>query len=277
MQTPTRTHNVPHAACRRAAQLAARADASCTALDVQTRAGRVTVTVCRKRVKRLNLRVKPDGSVWLSAPARASMQAIQNFLDEKSDWIGTHVMRSQQRREQARREREESTRLVPLWGKLVPPPHLEQSPTLPGRATPLVHLRCAREQTPHAPHSAIGAGLDERVLALYRREMERELPAMVERVETRMGIRANSWQIRHMKTRWGSCTPTHKSIRINSALAAYPPCCLEYVVVHELCHILEASHNARFHRLVDRFCPDNRVAISMLKRSARDVATGAWQ
>lgn len=70
-----------------------------------------------------------------------------------------------------------------------------------------------------------------------------------------------------MKTRWGSCTPATRTIRINARLAAYPPLCLEMVVTHELVHLIEPSHNARFHALLDTYCPRNREASALLRRS----------
>lgn len=70
-----------------------------------------------------------------------------------------------------------------------------------------------------------------------------------------------------MKTRWGSCTPKTGAIRINARLAAYPPECLEFVVAHELVHLLEPSHNARFHALLDEFCPGNRHPAKLLREA----------
>ena len=76
-----------------------------------------------------------------------------------------------------------------------------------------------------------------------------------------------------MKTRWGSCTPKTGAIRINARLAAYPPTCLEMVVTHELVHLMEPSHNTRFHMLLDTYCPRNREALMLLKHGAREIAT----
>ena len=89
---------------------------------------------------------------------------------------------------------------------------------------------------------------------------------MVERMEARIGVHATRWSVRVMKTRWGSCTPKTGAIRINARLAAYPPECLEFVVAHELVHLLEPSHNARFHTLLDEFCPGNRGIARRLKQ-----------
>lgn len=77
-------------------------------------------------------------------------------------------------------------------------------------------------------------------------------------MEPLVGVHAENWQLRAMKTRWGSCTIKTRRIRINVRLAAYPPECLDYVVVHELTHLLEPSHNARFHALVARVIPNEK-------------------
>ena len=82
------------------------------------------------------------------------------------------------------------------------------------------------------------------------------VPALIEAWEPIMGVKARKLAYRNMTSRWGSCQPSTGRICINTRLALYPPECLEYVVVHELCHLLEPSHNAQFHALMDTFMPD---------------------
>ena len=74
-----------------------------------------------------------------------------------------------------------------------------------------------------------------------------------------MGVNATNWTFRYMKTRWGSCTVNTGRIRINTRLAFYPDECLEYIVVHELCHLIEPSHNKRFHAYMTKFLPDWKI------------------
>ena len=68
----------------------------------------------------------------------------------------------------------------------------------------------------------------------------------MERWQRHLGITVRHLYVQHMKTRWGSCTPTARSIRLNTELARKPPVCLEYILVHELLHLLEPTHNRRF-------------------------------
>ena len=210
----------------------------------------IPVSVVRKRVKNLNLRVRADGTVTLSIPQHLPLARAQEFLERKGSWIAERVRRNIERRPSPDFAGELPNR-IPLWGKLVPRDSVQANSgqDVGGQGAP--------GQT-----TIDQAALDE----LYRTEVLRALPDMVERMEARIGVHATRWSVRVMKTRWGSCTPKTGAIRINARLAAYPPECLEFVVAHELVHLLEPSHNARFHALLDEFCPDNRGIARRLKQ-----------
>ncbi|MCP1103529.1 M48 family metallopeptidase [Aequitasia blattaphilus] len=80
-----------------------------------------------------------------------------------------------------------------------------------------------------------------------------------------MGVHATGWSFRNMKTRWGSCTVSSGKIRINTRLSLYPLECLELIVVHELCHLIEPSHNERFKAYMTKFLPDWKKRNQLLK------------
>lgn len=210
----------------------------------------IPVSVVRKRVKNLNLRVRADGTVTLSIPQHLPLARAREFLDRKGEWIAERVRRNIERRPSPDLAGELPDR-IPLWGKLVPRDSVQANSgqDVGGQGAP---GQTAIDQ----------AALDE----LYRTEVLRALPGIVERMEARIGVHAARWSVRVMKTRWGSCTPKTGAIRINARLAAYPPECLEFVVAHELVHLLEPSHNTRFHTLLDEFCPGNRGIARRLKQ-----------
>ncbi|MCR8907391.1 M48 family metallopeptidase [Thermophilibacter sp. ET337] len=192
-------------------------------------AGSIPVEVERKRVRRLNLRVRADGSAHLSVPWRCPLAEAQRFLDEHETWLREHVAR------RTERDAKPCDGLIPLWGELA---------ALPTGSSP-----------------------DE----LYRAELAARLPEVAARMEAALDVRASGWQLRDMKTRWGSCTPRTGRIRVNVRLAAFPPTCLDYVVAHELTHLLEPSHDARFHELLSRAYPDEAAARAILRRPAREA------
>ena len=98
----------------------------------------------------------------------------------------------------------------------------------------------------------------------YRQQMKEQLPTLIAKWEAIIGVSVASWSIKVMKTRWGSCNPIRKHICLNLTLIKKPLVCLEYVIVHELVHLLEASHNKRFHAFMDKFLPQWRDIKKML-------------
>lgn len=230
----------------------------------------IQATVTRKHVKNLNLRVHADGTVTMSIPMRTSIARAQDFLDRKAPWIAQRL----ECIEAARNSRGiihpaaapadsadavTKPRLL-LWGEEVDAySTLQKHGLLP-------------EVFGGADSNAAGAGIDTARLqrlvdVLYKQEVARALPQIAQPLESAMGVAASRWQVRSMKTRWGSCTPKTAATRINSQLAAYPIDCLNFVVAHELVHLMEPSHNARFHMLLDVYCPRNRELAAQLKHA----------
>lgn len=110
-------------------------------------------------------------------------------------------------------------------------------------------------QAVQAPMARAAQATPEEVAA-WRETVSACVPALVAAWEPIMGVKADKLAYRNMTSRWGSCQPSTGRICINVRLALYPPECLEYVVVHELCHLLERGHGPRFHQLMDAFMPD---------------------
>ena len=90
----------------------------------------------------------------------------------------------------------------------------------------------------------------------YKQHMQLFIPAMIKKWEPVMGVRVHSWGIRSMKSRWGSCHIHTRHISLNLHLIKKPRACLEYVIVHEMVHLLEANHGPRFYALMNRFMPE---------------------
>jgi predicted metal-dependent hydrolase len=100
----------------------------------------------------------------------------------------------------------------------------------------------------------------------YRDQIKSAVPSLLDRWEPHVGAKVERFFVQRMKTKWGSCNPGAGTIRLNTELAKKPLECLEYVVVHELVHLLEPSHNARFVALMDRFMPRWRFRRDVLNR-----------
>lgn len=123
-----------------------------------------------------------------------------------------------------------------------------------------------REKLARSPHGAVARASDEE-RAEWKALVQACVPVLVEHWAPIMGVQGRVKRLvyRDMTSRWGSCQPSTGRVCINVRLAAWPPRCLEYVVVHELCHFLEPSHGPRFKSLMDRFLPDWRERKDLLR------------
>ncbi|MFG6457415.1 M48 family metallopeptidase [Roseateles sp. BYS96W] len=99
------------------------------------------------------------------------------------------------------------------------------------------------------------ARCEEVLDAWYRQQVRDAVPALLDKWQPLLGVKASRVFVQRMKTKWGSCTPEPGYIRLNTDLAKKPPECLEYIVVHELVHLLEPTHNQRFIDLMDSYLP----------------------
>ena len=202
----------------------------------------------RKHVKYIRISIKPpDGRVEISVPVRTSLTAVRNFIKQKKDWI-TEKQSQFRRKMQAVPDGKDS---VLLWGRVIP------LVVITGSSSDRAELKEGKIIV----ELRDGSGPEQRVLLvdeLLREQISERLPQIADRWENKIGVKADEWRTRRMKTRWGSCNTARKRIWLNVRLAMLPQECLEYVVAHELCHLHEPSHNERFKALMDVFYPDWR-------------------
>jgi predicted metal-dependent hydrolase len=225
------------------------------------------VRITRKRVRRVNLKVRAgDAEVCVSAPVGYPTSGIEAFVDEKYDWIVRNRRRVlEASRAEARRWDEGGT--VSLLGEDLAICYSMDAQTKRAQ-------RVERQEQSLVVHLADFLAPEDRaaearrlVEAWLRTSLEELLPSLFERFQRETAITCSGWRVRRMKTRWGSCNTKTRVITINAQLVEYPPECLESVIVHELCHLLEPSHNARFHQLLDAYYPRNRDARKILNQT----------
>ncbi len=101
----------------------------------------------------------------------------------------------------------------------------------------------------------------------YREQIKEAVPSLIAKWKPLMGVKVQRFFVQRMKTKWGSCSLKSQSIRLNTELAKKPPECLEYIVVHEMAHLLERHHNARFMAILDRIMPPWRTYRDALNRA----------
>lgn len=210
--------------------------------------GDIPVDVIRKDIKNIHLSVNPpDGQVRISAPERMSMDAVRVFAISKIGWIRKQQQKMhEQKRETPREYLERESHYV--WGKrhLLTIQEVEAAPVVRRRPGKLI-----LQVRPRADEKTRQAVLDD----FYRELIKHEAPAIISKWELVLGVQVKRLFVQHMKTKWGSCNPVAGTIRLNTDLAKKPMECLEYIVVHEMAHLIEPTHNANFTDLMDRFLP----------------------
>ncbi len=225
----------------------------------QIQLGDIPVDVVLKDIKNVHLSVHPPtGRVRISAPRRMSLDTIRVFAISKLDWIKQQQTRlREQERETPRDYVERESHYV--WGKryLLSVVESDEPPVIE-----LEHSRMLLRVRP---------GTDSKkrqtiVERWYREQLKEAVPAMLVRWQPRLGVTAERFFVQRMKTKWGSCNHRARTIRLNTELAKKPAECLEYIVVHELVHLLEPTHNERFVGLLDRNMPHWRSHRDQLNR-----------
>ena len=219
----------------------------------------VSIEVRRKNIKNVHLSVHPPlGSVRLAVPLHIDDSTLRAFTIEKLGWIRTQQqkMRVQDRETPLQYVTRESHF---VWGKRYLLKVIEQdtAPKLAWQGRRLTLLT--------RPESSVRQRA-QTMDAWYREELRRTLAPMLDRWQARIGVTASAIFIQRMRTRWGSCNDKTGAIRLNADLARKPRECLEYILVHELVHLLERKHNAHFLALMDQFMPEWRARRDLLNR-----------
>lgn len=230
-----------------------------TAHTAYTLLAGVPVELTRKNIRRIHLRVRgEDGQVTLSAPPGVPRSVLERFVGDNADWIG-QKRRELQALPKRQPHRYRTGETIWLWGErrilVESAERMEGFRLQDGRAFLWLPPGAAEARRIHLAHEA------------YRRELARAIGEVLPGLSAQTGLAAEEWRIKNMKTRWGTCNIRARRIWLNLQLAAKPRRCLEYVLLHELLHLVERYHNRRFYALLDRYMPSWRETRSLLNRS----------
>jgi len=221
--------------------------------------GDIPVDVVLKDIRNIHLSVHPPaGRVRLSAPVGMDIETLRLYAIARLGWIKIQQRKLRgQERETPREYLNRDSHC--LWGKRY-------------------LLKIVEREAPSAvdvQHSAIllyvrpGSAFEKKQSVLdewYRKQLKVAIPDLIEVWEKRIGVRVDEFGVKKMKTKWGTCNPDARRIWVNLELAKKPKECLEYIVVHEMVHLLERHHNERFITLMDDLLPKWRSLRDDLNR-----------
>lgn len=217
------------------------------------RLGEIAIAVTRKDIKHVHLSVHPPhGRVTLVAPTSTRLEVARAYAVSRLGWIRDQQLRLRaQARETPRRFVTRESHYV--WGKryLLAVVEREQKP-----GVTLDHKRITLSVRP-------GSDLAKReavMHAWHKSLLHAEVPALIRKWELRLKVKTTAYYLQRMKTKWGACNHRAGTIRLNTELVKKPRDLLEYVIVHELLHLIDPSHSERFLALLDKHYPAWREA-----------------
>jgi predicted metal-dependent hydrolase len=229
----------------------------------------LVVDVVRKDIKNLHLAVyPPNGRVRVAAPLRVDDEAVRLAVISRLAWIKRQQARYEgQERQSAREYVSGESHYYQANRYLLNVVYHDAPPKVVVRNKTTLDL-------------FVRAGSDtaqrERVLlAWYRKQLKHMIPPLIAKWEAIIGVEVADWGVKQMKTKWGSCNIEARRIWLNLELVKKPAHCLEYIVVHEMVHLLERHHNDRFIAYMDQFMPQWRFLRDELNKAPLGHAT--WE
>lgn len=225
------------------------------------RVGGINVEVVRKNIKNLHVGVyPPEGRVRVAAPLLMSNEAVRLAVISKLAWIKRQKAHFLEQPRQSKRE------YVPreshyFMGRR----YLLNVVEHDGRAK--VEIRRSRQLDLFVPAGADAVQREKVLMEWYRKELKARIPGLIEKWQAVIGVQVADWGVKRMKTKWGSCNREARRIWINLELAKKPIHCLEYIIVHEMVHILERHHNEQFAAKMDAFMASWRLYRDELNRA----------
>jgi hypothetical protein len=227
------------------------------------------VEIVRKNIKNLHLGVyPPTGRIRVAAPLRVSNEAVRLAVVGKLGWIKRQQARFEQQPRQSAREMVsgESHYFSGQRYRL-------RVYTADGTANVVIRNASIIEL-----HVRAGSSVETRqklMMGWYRQHLKHAIPPLLEKWQKRLGVRASTWGIKKMKTKWGTCNAEDSRIWINLELAKKSVDCLEYVVLHEVVHLLVRRHDGQFVAIMDKCLPSWRILRAEL--NGLPLAHEAWR
>jgi predicted metal-dependent hydrolase len=210
----------------------------------------ITIDVIKKNIKNLHLAVyPPTGRVRIAIPLNTDDESVRLFAISKLAWIKKHQKNfAKQRRETKREYVSGESHYFEGRRYLLNVIYYKGKPKIEIRNKTHIDLY-VRE----------GSTLEQReklMIEWYRQTLKEKIPHLIEKWQKRIGVELKDWQVKRMRTKWGTCNIESKRIWLNLDLAKKPIHCLEYIIVHELVHFIERHHNHNYVSLMDKFLPN---------------------
>ncbi len=222
------------------------------------RIGDLQVEVVKKNIRNIHLAVyPPHGKVRIAVPASVNDETIRLYTISKLAWIRRQQRRFKgQNRQTERQYIDRETHY--FFGRKYLLKVVEDS------RSAKVEVNGKRQIILHVKPEATRGYKHDHMNEWYRAELKAILPEMIAKWEKILSLQVAEWGVKHMKTKWGTCNPAARRIWFNLELAKKPIKCIEYVVVHEMMHFYERTHNENYQAYLDKYFPEWREVREVL-------------
>ncbi len=211
----------------------------------------IDIELIRKKIKNIRFGVYSDGRVRIAVPLSLNKKAIRLVIIDKLGWIHQQRVKFLNQPIQSKQEILSGENHYFLGQSYVLSVNEHN-------AAPKINLRDIDQLDFYVRPNTSTKQRETILAAWYREQLKAIVPPLIEKWQLRLGVEINEWRIKKMKTRWGTCNINQKRIWLNLELAKKPVECIEYVVLHELTHLLERLHNDRFKAILDTHQPQWR-------------------
>lgn len=214
-------------------------------------------TLVRKKVKNINMRIKSDGSVWVSANALISIKDIDNFVLGKFEWIQKKKSLLAEKQENLYELNENSTEMM-LFGRLMTLKYIPAKTNRVSYDSEFIYVQYKEQSDPIKVIS--------KFLNQLAHDVFLDIAQLVEKNLKCYQVPTPVIKIRSMKSRWGSCIPAKEQITLNLKLIHYPIDFIEYVVLHEFVHFIHPDHSKDFYQVISFIMPDYKQRMELVKK-----------
>lgn len=210
----------------------------------------IVIDVVRKDIKNIHLAVyPPTGRVRIAAPLSVNEDAIRLFAISKLGWIKRNQRKfNGQERIPPREYKQREGHYFQGKRYLLNIIETNSKPKVEIKGKKRIDLYVRTNSSTKKKH--------EILTEWYRSQLKKQIPPIIKKWEKKLDLKVNDWQVKLMKTKWGSCNIEKKRIWVNLELAKKPERCLEYIIVHEMIHFKERLHNERFLYYMDTYLPN---------------------
>lgn len=228
---------------------------------LQTAAGILPYTFERKDIRNINLRIRPDGCVYVSAPENAEIAAVERFLSAKTEYIQSAKEKFAAQKVPAYEMQYISGENVTLLGRNLRIQIVKDKAEYVTSDGIYVFIHVRRPDYYNRKKNLLNAWLNEQCSSVFAEIMQQTAKRFAG-----YGISMPELRIRNMVSRWGSCQKDNGTIALNRRLIEAPKNCIEYVVTHEFCHLVYPNHSKQFYALLQVMLPDWRESKDLLEK-----------